>query len=428
MHILLLGSGGREHAFAWKLGKSKYCTRLSIAPGNAGTALCGTNVALSVTDFEGISRFVLQQQVGMVIVGPEEPLVRGIWDYFQADPLLRSIPVIGPSAAGAALEGSKAWAKQFMRRHGIPTATYREFDRSELKEAVEYVQQHSLPVVLKADGLAAGKGVIICNTHAEAVQETEAMLGGKFGTAGDKMVVEEFLKGMEFSVFVLTDGQHWKLLPEAKDYKRVGEGNTGLNTGGMGAISPVPFVDADLMEKVRSRIIEPTIAGLKLEYIPYKGFIFFGLMVVKGEPYVIEYNCRMGDPETEVVLPRLKSDLLILLAHCADGSLHRARLLIDKRFAATTFLVSGGYPEDYKKGKTITGLEYIRKGLVFHGGTRMRNGNLVTDGGRVLAMTALNKDLLKAMNRSETNAQIVDFQGKYYRRDIGMDLFGEKIP
>jgi len=429
MNILLLGSGGREHAFAWKIAQSKRCTRLYIAPGNAGTALCGQNVALSPLDFDAVGRFVLENQVALVLVGPEEPLVRGIWDYFQRDTDLQHTPVIGPSAAGAVLEGSKAWAKQFMLRHKIPTAAYREFTGAELEEGLQYIRQHDLPIVLKADGLAAGKGVVIATTHAEAEQELREMLGGKFGSASARVVIEQFLTGIEFSVFVLTDGKTWKLLPEAKDYKRVGAGDTGPNTGGMGAVSPVPFADAAMMELVKTRIIEPTVAGLKKERIPYKGFIFFGLIVVNGEPFVIEYNCRMGDPETEVVLPRLKNDLVSLLVQCGKGTLSRATIRTDARAATTVFLVSGGYPGSYEKGKIINGLDKVKAGIVFHAGTKSAGDQVVTDGGRVIALTSYGKDQVTALKRSNKNARTVQFEGKYFRDDIGKDvipIFGFK--
>lgn len=422
MHLLLLGSGGREHAFAWKLTQSKRCTRLSIAPGNAGTALCGQNVALNPLDFEAVGRFVLENQVALVLVGPEEPLVRGIWDYFQNHPALRHIPVIGPSAAGAVLEGSKSWAKQFMVRHNIPTAGYAEFTGEQLEAGLQHIRQHTLPIVLKADGLAAGKGVVICTTHAEAEQELREMLGGKFGTASARVVIEQFLTGIEFSVFVLTDGKTWRLLPEAKDYKRIGVGDTGPNTGGMGAVSPVPFADAAMMEKVKTRIIEPTIAGLKKEKIPYKGFVFLGLIVVQGEPFVIEYNCRMGDPETEVVMPRLKNDLVSLLLHCGNGTLGRTTIRTDARAATTVFLVSGGYPGHYEKGKPITGLEQVKDGIAFHAGTKNIGDRIVTDGGRVIALTSYGKNQAAALKRSNKNAQAVQFEGKYFREDIGKDL------
>jgi phosphoribosylamine---glycine ligase len=429
MNILLLGSGGREHAFAWKIAQSKHCSRLFIAPGNAGTAACGQNVALNPLDFDAIGRFVLENAVDMVVVGPEEPLVRGIWDYFQEKPDLRNIPVIGPSRAGAVLEGSKAWSKQFMQRHGIPTAGYREFTAENLEAGLGYLKTHSLPIVLKADGLAAGKGVVICQSHAEAEAEFREMLGGKFGAASARVVVEQFLNGIEFSVFVLTDGKSYKILPEAKDYKRIGEGDTGPNTGGMGAVSPVPFADAAMMEKVETRIIRPTIQGLKKEKIRYVGFVFFGLIRVEGEPYVIEYNCRMGDPETEAVLPRLKNDLVALLKSCAGGKLARARIRTDKRCAATVVLVSGGYPGDYQKGKPIGGLDKVKGSLVFHAGTNAlppvmgdAGETVVTNGGRVLAITSFGKDIPAALTKSNRNARILQYEGKYFRRDIGKDL------
>jgi phosphoribosylamine---glycine ligase len=429
MVLLLLGSGGREHAFAWKLAQSKRCTRLFIAPGNAGTAACGQNVALNPLDFDAVGRFVLDNAVEMVVVGPEEPLVRGIWDYFQENPALHGIPVIGPSKAGAVLEGSKAWSKQFMQRHKIPTAGYREFTADTLEAGVSYLKTHPLPIVLKADGLAAGKGVVICQDHAEAEAEFREMLGGKFGAASARVVVEQFLSGIEFSVFVLTDGKSYKILPEAKDYKRIGEGDTGPNTGGMGAVSPVPFADQALMEKVETRIIRPTIQGLKKEKIPYSGFVFFGLIRVDGAPYVIEYNCRMGDPETEAVLPRLKNDLVALLQSCAGGKLARTRIRTDKRVAAAVVLVSGGYPGDYPKGKTIEGLDKAKGSLVFHAGTSAlpplmgdAGETVVTNGGRVLAITSFGKDIPAALAKSNRNAKRIQYEGKYFRRDIGKDL------
>jgi len=422
MQILLLGSGGREHAIAWKLAKSKKCSALFIAPGNAGTASCGQNVALDPLNFEAVGRFALEHAIDMVVVGPEEPLVRGIWDYFQEQETLRHIPVIGPSKAGAVLEGSKAWAKQFMMRHKIPTAGYREFTGEELDKGLEYLSQHALPIVLKADGLAAGKGVVICQSHKEAADEMKEMLSGKFGAAGERVVVEEFLTGIEFSVFVLTDGKTYKILPEAKDYKRIGEKDSGPNTGGMGAVSPVPFADALMWEKVETRIIQPTVKGLRKEKIPYKGFIFFGLIVVQGEPFVIEYNCRMGDPETEVVMPRLKNDLVTLFTHCAKGSLGRVKIKTDARAATTVFLVSGGYPGHYEKGKAITGLDQVKNGFAFHAGTTEKNGQIVTNGGRVIALTAYGKDLASALRKSNRNAKAVEFEGKYFRRDIGKDV------
>jgi phosphoribosylamine---glycine ligase len=423
--ILLLGSGGREHALAWKLAQSRRCSRLFIAPGNAGTSACGQNVALNPLDFDAIGLFCLDNQVDMLVVGPEEPLVRGIWDYFQSREDLKKIPVIGPSKAGAVLEGSKAWSKKFMQRHSIPTAGYREFAGEEMEAGVAYLRQHSLPIVLKADGLAAGKGVVICQSHAEAEAEFREMLGGKFGEASARVVVEEFLSGIEFSVFVLTDGKTYKILPEAKDYKRIGEGDTGPNTGGMGAVSPVPFVDEAMWAKVEECIIQPTVKGLRKEKIVYKGFIFIGLIVVAGEPMVIEYNCRMGDPETEVVMPRLKNDLVQLLDHCARGTLGRVKIRADRRTATTIFLVSGGYPGDYAKGQTITGLENVKGSLAFHAGTAPAAGGVVTAGGRVLALTSLGKDIPSALRKSKRNARVVQFEGKYFRRDIGKDLMGE---
>lgn len=424
MRILLLGSGGREHAFAWKMAQSKRCSQLFIAPGNAGTAACGQNIPISPLDFPAVEKCVLENKIEMVVVGPEDPLVRGIWDYFQERPLLKNIPLIGPSKAGAVLEGSKAWSKKFMARHGIPTAAYREFTLDKLDEGCQYLKNHALPIVLKADGLAAGKGVVICQNHAEAEAEFREMLGGKFGAAGERIVVEEFLSGIEFSVFVLTDGKTYKILPEAKDYKRIGEGDTGPNTGGMGAVSPVPFVDEQMWDKVEKRIIQPTVAGLKKEKIPYKGFIFFGLIKVNDDPYVIEYNCRMGDPETEVVLPRLKNDLVQLFENCARGTLGRIKIRSDRRFATTIFLVSGGYPGDYEKGKIMAGWEKIKGSLPFHAGTAVGKnpGEIATSGGRVLALTSYGKDLIGALRKSKRNARVIQFDGKYYRRDIGKDL------
>lgn len=384
MNILLLGSGGREHALAWKLVSSPLCTSLFIAPGNPGTAQCGTNVDLSPVDFEGVKKFCSKQQIGLVIVGPEEPLVKGIVDYFAADAALKEIPVVGPSAKGALLEGSKAFSKKFMQRHGIPTAAYREFNLDNYSEGISYLQQHSLPIVLKADGLAAGKGVVICQSHIEAVAEFELMLqGNKFGEAGSKVVVEEFLYGIEMSVFVLTDGKNFVILPEAKDYKRVGEGDKGPNTGGMGAVSPVPFADDAFMAKITQRIIKPTVEGMTKENIDYKGFIFIGIIKVKDEPMVIEYNCRMGDPETEVVMPRLKNDLVELFQAVAEQRLDKVRIEMDPRIACTIVAVSGGYPGSYEKGYPISGLEepLPSDSLIFHAGTKEDNGQVVTSGG-----------------------------------------------
>jgi phosphoribosylamine--glycine ligase len=407
---------------AWKFTRSRRCSALFIAPGNGGTDAYGQNVDLNPMDFDAVGRFVLDNAIDMVFVGPEDPLVHGIWDYFQEHDTLRAVPVIGPSKAGAQLEGSKAWAKQFMQRHGIPTATYRAFTPQQLEEGLEYLQQHTLPVVLKADGLAAGKGVVICHDRAEAMAELKDMLGGKFGAAGVRVVVEQFLSGIEFSVFVLSDGTHYRILPEAKDYKRIGEGDTGPNTGGMGAVSPVPFVDAELWQKVETQIIQPTVLGLAAENIVYKGFIFLGLIRVGQEPFVIEYNCRMGDPETEVVMPRLRNDLVSLLRHCAAGTLHRTVIRTDVRAAATVMLVSGGYPGDYEKGKVIDGLEYTRGSLLLHAGTRRQGDRLLTNGGRVLAVTSYGKTLEEALQKSYGNVQKIRFDGMHYRGDIGKDV------
>jgi phosphoribosylamine--glycine ligase len=425
MHILLLGSGGREHAFAWRISQSPLCTRLFIAPGNAGTMACGTNVSLDPVDFASVKSFCLSEEIGMVVVGPEEPLVRGIYDFFKSDPQLWEIPVIGPSREAAQLEGSKAFAKAFMTRHGIPTASYREFDNNNYTEGVDYLQRHATPIVLKADGLAAGKGVIIAQNHVEAMAEFELMIQqSKFGEAGHKVVVEEFLTGVELSMFVLTDGKGYLLFPEAKDYKRIGEGDTGLNTGGMGAVSPVPFADSAFMEKVRTRIIDPTIQGLQQEGLDYKGFIFFGLISVSGEPYVIEYNCRMGDPETEVVLPRIKNDLVALFKAVAQGRLQDHQIDIDPRAAATVMLVSGGYPGNYEKGYEISGLDILNEDdvLVFHAGTQLANGRVVTHGGRVLAVTAYGGNITEAVKRSLKIIEFIEFEGMYFRSDIGYEF------
>jgi phosphoribosylamine--glycine ligase len=429
MNILLLGSGGREHALAWKLVQSSHCTRLFIAPGNAGTADCGINVDLNPLDFEAVKKLCLREQIGMVLVGPEEPLVRGIVDFFAADAELQKIPVIGPSASGARLEGSKAFSKKFMARHSIPTAAYREFSVPDLAEGITWLQQHSLPVVLKADGLAAGKGVVICQSTIEAVAEFELMLqGNKFGEAGNKVVVEEFLTGIELSVFVLTDGKHFLILPEAKDYKRVGENDTGPNTGGMGAVSPVPFADAGFMKKVTDRIIVPTVNGLAAEKIDYKGFIFVGLIKVGEDPFVIEYNCRMGDPETEVVVPRLKNDLVELLLSVADQSLDAQTIVADERIACTIVAVSGGYPGSYSKGLPISGvgkeLVPAKNGdsIVFHAGTRAKGDTVVTNGGRVLCVTSFAETVYEAGARSRDVLENIYYEGIYYRRDIGYEF------
>ncbi len=423
MKILLLGGGGREHAFSWKLSQSPLCTQLFIAPGNAGTQLHGTNVALDPMNFEAVGRFVVQQDIQMVIPGPEAPLVAGIADWFEQQPQLRHVHLIGPTAEAARLEGSKAWAKTFMEENGIPTASSRVFTADTVEEGVAYVRTHSLPVVLKADGLAAGKGVVICSTHEEAEEELRAMLAGKFGQASNRVVVEQFLQGREFSVFVAIDGTHWSILPVAKDYKRIGEGDTGPNTGGMGAISPVPFVDSHLLLKVEEQIIRPTLVGLADEDILYKGFLFLGLIEVDGNPYVIEYNCRMGDPETEVVFPRLDTDLVALCHAIATGSLADIKASYDLREAATVMLVSDGYPGSYEKGKVIEGLDELSNCLVFHAGTCLdAQGHMRTNGGRVLAITALAETFPQALEICYQNAEKVCFEGKYYRRDIGLDL------
>ncbi len=422
MKILLLGGGGREHAFARKFQESPFCEQLFIAPGNAGTAKCGTNVALNPNDFPALKTFVLENAIEMVVVGPEEPLVRGIFDFFGTDDELEHIPVIGPSQEAAQLEGSKAFAKTFMAEQRIPTADYQEFTLKTLAQGLDFLDKTTTPIVLKADGLAAGKGVLILEDREEAKKELRAMLDGKFGEAGARVVVESFLDGIEFSVFVLTDGRDYKILPVAKDYKRIGEGDTGLNTGGMGAVSPVNFVDDKMMEKVEKRIIIPTIKGLQERDLIYQGFIFIGVISVNGEPFVIEYNCRMGDPETEVVFPRLKNDLTELMVATANGQLSEITIEQDPRAATTIMLVSGGYPEAYEKGKVITNLENIKNSTVFHAGTKMENDQLVTNGGRVLAVTSLGANFMEALAISKNNAEQINFAGKYFREDIGMDL------
>ncbi|MCR9182161.1 MAG: phosphoribosylamine--glycine ligase [Flavobacteriaceae bacterium] len=423
MNILILGSGGREHAFAHQIAKSTHCSQLFTAPGNAGTAQLSENVAIGVNDFEKIKDFVIKKQIELVVVGPEDPLVNGIVDFFNTENELKNVMIIGPSMEGAKLEGSKEFAKEFMQEFNIPTATYQSFTKSEIIKGLQYIESTSPPYVLKADGLAAGKGVVILDNANDAKAELQFMLvEEKFGAASKTVVIEQFLKGIELSVFVLTDGKNYKILPTAKDYKRIGEGDTGLNTGGMGAISPVPFADEVLMQKIEEKIVKPTIAGIQKRKMNYKGFVFIGLINVENEPFVIEYNVRMGDPETEVVLPRIKSDLVNLLRATSNQSLDKEMLEIDKKAATTVMLVSGGYPEGYEKGKEINGLETTEGSLIFHAGTTEKDGKIVTNGGRVLAVTTLDNDWKEALKKSYQNAEKINFDRKNFRKDIGFDL------
>ncbi|WP_259097483.1 phosphoribosylamine--glycine ligase [Mucilaginibacter dorajii] len=423
MNILILGSGGRESAFAWKIAQSPKCQKLFIAPGNAGTHQYGTNINIKVTDFEGIKQLVVNEAINLVLVGPEEPLVKGIHDFFLADEQLKNVPVVGPEALGAQLEGSKDFSKQFMLRHGVPTAAYRTFTKDTLQEGLTYLATAGLPVVLKADGLAAGKGVLICTSLEEAQSELTQMLAeAKFGDASSSVVIEQFLQGIELSVFVMTDGTNYKILPEAKDYKRIGEGDTGLNTGGMGSISPVPFADAAYMKKVEELVIIPTVEGLKKDDIPYKGFIFIGLMNKDGEPWVIEYNCRMGDPETESVMRRIETDFVDLLQGVAEGNLNERELTISPKTAATVVMVAGGYPGEYLKNKVITGTENVRDSIVFHAGTSTQGEDVITTGGRVLAITTLQNDMFTALQQATADASRIYYDGMYFRKDIGFDL------
>ncbi|WP_320020088.1 phosphoribosylamine--glycine ligase [Labilibaculum manganireducens] len=422
MKVLLLGSGGREHAFAWKFVKSEKLEKLYVAPGNAGTAAIAENIDINPNDFAKIKDFVLEKGINMVVVGPEDPLVNGIHDFFLADEAIKSIPVIGPEKSGAQLEGSKDFSKEFMFRHNIPTAKYKSITSENLEEGLTFLESLKAPYVLKADGLAAGKGVLIISDLEEAKQSLKEMIGGMFGDASSTVVIEEFLAGIELSVFVLTDGKNYKTLAEAKDYKRIGVGDTGLNTGGMGAISPVPFATADFMQKVEDRVIVPTIEGLQKDNIPYKGFIFIGLMNIGGDPYVIEYNVRMGDPETEVIIPRIKSDLLELMEAVSKQELDKAPFEMDDRTVTTVMLVAGGYPEAYEKGKTITKLDEVEGSIVFHAGTTFSGNDVVTNGGRVISVSSYGDTMQSALDKSFRNAELINFEGKYYRKDIGFDL------
>lgn len=422
MNLLLLGSGGREHALAWKIAQSPKVSKLFVAPGNAGTAELALNVPISPTDFEALKAFSLDKSIDMIVVGPEDPLVKGVYDYFKQDKQLAHIPVVGPSQSGARLEGSKDFSKAFMLRHGIPTARYKSVQAETLQEGLDFLKSLKAPYVLKADGLAAGKGVLILNDYNEAASELQEMLAGKFGDSSRTVVIEEFLSGIECSVFVVSDGQHYKVLPVAKDYKRIGEGDTGLNTGGMGAVSPVPFADAVFMQKVEDRVIRPTIQGLLKENIDYKGFIFLGLINIQGEPFVIEYNARMGDPETEAVMLRVQSDFVELLEGVAQGNLNTRVLVEDPRAAVTVVLVSGGYPGDYIKGKQINGLDQVQESIVFHAGTNVVGERVCTNGGRVLAISSYGTSMEEALKTSFENASRIDYDGKYFRRDIGFDL------